>query len=319
VNISEEKHFNSKAFPLTLSPKSCDGKSISDCVTWLKTHKPDIEKNLADHGAILFRGFPINSPEDFATFIQGLQFENFPYVGGNAVRRSVVGDIVFTANEAPSSAKIPWHHEMAQVPVSPNKLFFYCQTPAETGGETPIVLSNVIYEQLHAKYPQYTNLVEKEGLVYTRVMTSYDRPESALGRGWKSTFKVETKEELETKFKEKGYSWEWLDGDVLKEITPILPGVKTDPRTGKKQYFNQIMAAYIGWRDEYNTPGKTIKAGNGEYFEEQFIMDTVAIADENSVAYKWQTGDILLLDNNTVMHSRRSFTGPRRILASLAK
>jgi len=80
-----------------------------------------------------------------------------------------------------------------------------------------------------------------------------------------------------------------------------------------------MMASYFGWRDAYNTPGKTLYAGNGEYFDEQFMTDTLAIAEEICVAYKWQVGDILLVDNNTVMHSRKPFTGDRRILVSLGK
>jgi len=317
ISIAEEKYYNSKVFPLTLSPKSPSSLTLFE--EWLTNNKPTVEKYLEDHGAVLFRGFPIGSPEDFARFVLALKFENFPYVGGNAVRRSVVDDIVITANEAPAKERIPWHHEMAQVPVFPRKLFFYCQTPAETGGETPILLSNELYEKLLVKQPKCVELVEKEGVIYTRVMTSYDRPESSIGRGWKSTFKVETKEEAEAKLKEKGYRWEWLEEDRLREITPVLPAVKVDPRSGKKQYFNQMMASYFGWRDVYNTPGKTLYAGNGVYFEEQFMTDTLAIAEEICVAYKWQVGDILLVDNNTVMHSRKPFTGDRKILVSLGK
>ena len=35
------------------------------------------------------------------------------------------------------------------------------------------------------------------------------------------------------------------------------------------------------------------------------------------MAFKWEKGDVILIDNRTVMHSRRPFEGPRRILASL--
>lgn len=42
---------------------------------------------------------------------------------------------VFTSNESPPSEKIPFHHEMAQVPEPPTHLFFYCEVPTLTGGE----------------------------------------------------------------------------------------------------------------------------------------------------------------------------------------
>jgi hypothetical protein len=37
-----------------------------------------------------------------------------PFTGGAAVRTQIT-DKVFTANESPSSEKIPFHHEMSQV------------------------------------------------------------------------------------------------------------------------------------------------------------------------------------------------------------
>jgi alpha-ketoglutarate-dependent taurine dioxygenase len=49
------------------------------------------------------------------------------------------------------------------------------------------------------------------------------------------------------------------------------------------------------------------------------MRDAVAIMGEVSVAFKWQAGDVLLLDNRTVMHSRNSYKGPRRILAGLVR
>lgn len=53
-------------------------------------------------------------------------FDSLPYVGGAAVRYQLA-ERVFTTNESPPSEKIPFHHEMAQVPKFPTKLFFSCQ------------------------------------------------------------------------------------------------------------------------------------------------------------------------------------------------
>lgn len=58
--------------------------------------------------------------------------------GGAAVRTQIT-ERVFTANESPSSEKIPFHHEMSQVPEPPTHLFFYCQTPPEEGGEVKLL------------------------------------------------------------------------------------------------------------------------------------------------------------------------------------
>lgn len=55
----------------------------------------------------------MDTAERFNEFVDAFGFENFPYVGGAAVRRQLAPR-VFTTNESPPSEKIPFHHEMAQ-------------------------------------------------------------------------------------------------------------------------------------------------------------------------------------------------------------
>ena len=64
---------------------------------------------------MLFRGFKVDTPQQFADAVIATGTPSLPYVGGEAVRTSIVGDRVFTANESPPSEPIPFHHEMAQV------------------------------------------------------------------------------------------------------------------------------------------------------------------------------------------------------------
>jgi alpha-ketoglutarate-dependent taurine dioxygenase len=49
------------------------------------------------------------------------------------------------------------------------------------------------------------------------------------------------------------------------------------------------------------------------------LLDAAAIMDDICVTFQWQAGDLLLLDNRLVMHSRQPFSGPRKILASLVR
>jgi hypothetical protein len=39
--------------------------------------------------------------------------------------------------------------------------------------------------------------------------------------------------------------------------------------------------------------------------------------EENKVSYQWKKGDIFALNNRLVMHSRNSYTGPRRVYAAM--
>lgn len=89
---------------------------------------------------------------------------------------------------------------MFQVPEFPAKLFFYCEVEPGSGGETPIVLSHVVYERVKEKYPEFVERLEEQGLIYTRVLGEGDDPSSPIGRGWKSTFLTDDKSIAEERF-----------------------------------------------------------------------------------------------------------------------
>lgn len=87
-----------------------------------------------------------------------------------------------------------------QVPEFPSKLFFFCEVEPGSGGETPIVLSHIVYERMKHKYPDFVEQLEQHGLIYTRVLGEKDDPSSPIGRGWKSTFLTEDKSIAEERF-----------------------------------------------------------------------------------------------------------------------
>jgi hypothetical protein len=117
--------------------------------------------------------------------------------------------------QSPPSEPIPFHHEMAQVPNPPKYVMFYCEVAPEKGGETPIILSNQVYNYFKETYPAVCEKVETLGVRYVRTMPEEDDVSSAIGRSWKNTFIVKTKEECEAKMREIGTEWEWLpNGDL---------------------------------------------------------------------------------------------------------
>jgi len=48
------------------------------------------------------------------------------------------------------------------------------------------------------------------------------------------------------------------------------------------------------------------------------LRDLGSYMDKTKVAFKWQAGDALVINNSICMHSRDTFKPPRRILASLS-
>ena len=86
---------------------------------------------------------------------------------------------------------------------------------------------------------------------------------------------------------------------------------------GKKSWFNSIVAAYLGWTDDRNDGKRAITFADGELMQENDVMTCAKILDESCVSFPWAQGDILLIDNRQVLHARKSFEPPRRILAAL--
>jgi hypothetical protein len=148
-------------------------------------------------------------------------------------------------------------------------------------------------------------------------MPADNDPKSGMGRSWKSTLRAETREEAEARLREIEYDWEWLPGDCLRATTPVLPAVR-DLGDGRKSFFNQLIAAFQGWKDERNDPSKAIRFGDGSPLDRDAVNIATELAYELAFDMPWQRGDAVLVDNFVTMHGRRTFRGTRKVLASLA-
>jgi hypothetical protein len=224
---------------------------------------------------------------------------------------------IFSANEAPADVTIYFHHEMAQTPIYPAKLFFFCMKAADEGGETPLCRSDVLFERLAGRCPEFAKNCEEKGLRYSNVMPADNDPKSGMGRSWKSTLRAETREQAEARLREIEYDWEWLPDGCLRATTPVLPAVR-DLGEGRKAFFNQLIAAFQGWKDERNDPAKSIRFGDGSPLDRDAVNVATELAYEIAFDLPWQKGDAVLVDNFVTMHGRRTFKGTRKVLASLA-
>jgi hypothetical protein len=304
-----------EAFPLVLYSESPG--DLVETVDWLKATAASLIEKATRHGAILFRGFPLETAEDFDAFIAAFGFGNFPYEESlsNAVRISKT-ERVFTANEAPPEVDILLHHEMAQTPIYPSRLFFFCEQPAETGGATPLCRSDVLLDLLENECPEFVRDCETKGLLYSNVMPGESDPNSGMGRSWRSTFRAVTRDEAEARMATLGYSWEWQSDGSLRATTPVLPAVR-ELSSGRRSFFNQLIAASKGWKDDRNDPAKAITFGDGTPLDVDAVHTASNLADEMTFDVPWQRGDVALVDNFAVMHGRRTFSGTRKVLASL--
>lgn len=303
--------------PFPLAYVSEGGATLEDVQNWVAEHRDSLNDQASTHGAILFRGFPLATDQDFDRFIAAFGFPNFTYKDSlsNAVRTNRT-ERVFTANEAPPDVDIFFHHEMAQTPLYPSKLFFFCEKAAEEGGATPLCRSDVLFARMQKDLPEFAEDCVNKGLLYSHVMPATDDAASGMGRSWQSTWKAATQKEAEARMASLGYSWEWQDDGCLRVTTPKLQAVR-DLGDGRLTFFNQLIAAFRGWKDARNDPSKSITFGDGSLLDPATMARVIEMAEEITFDVPWQTGDVALIDNYVAMHGRRTFKGTRKVLASL--
>lgn len=291
--------------------------TLAASLAWVEEHTAELVKLVAQYGVVLFRNMPIRTAVDFDSFVTEFGWENFPYEQSlsNAVRVNRT-DRVFTANEAPREIEIFLHHEMAQTPIFPTRIFFCCLDAPATAGQTPLCRSDVLLERLTRTNPGFVNACETKGLKYSNVMPLGNDLASGMGRSWQSTLSVASKKQAEARLKSMNYSWEWLEDDSLRATTPVLPALCT-MANGRKSFFNQLIAAFRGWRDTRNDPTKSLRHGDDTPLDVASVEHAVELAYEITHDLAWHVGDVALVDNLMVMHGRRPFTGSRSVLASL--
>ena len=289
----------------------------ADLGAFLAANHELVAEGLNAKGAVLFRNFDVSDPEDFDAAVEGYGGDNFAYAKSlsNAVRVNVTPR-VFTANEAPPTTEIYLHHEMAQTPIYPSKLFFFCEIAPEVGGATPLCRSDLLMERLQQDLPDLVAVFRDKGVRYTNVMPADDDAGSGQGRSWKSTLSVDDKEAAEERLTDLAYAWEWQGDGSLRVTTPRLDAVR-ELATGRSAFFNQLIAAYRGWSDSRNDASRSITFGDGTVISHEGMMRVIEIAEELTHDHAWHAGDVVLVDNYLVMHGRRPFAGKRRVLASL--
>lgn len=315
INLAEQQHYAETLFPLAFCSDQQANKTV--IAEWIFANRDRIEEQLALSGAILFRGFGLKDDGDFDNFIRAFDWPNFTYAESlsNAVRRNRT-ELVFTANEAPPTVSIFLHHEMAQTPVYPSKLLFFCERGADEGGATPICRSDILLQQLREQLPDFVRDCENKGVRYSQTMPLEEDLASGQGRSWQSTLSAENREQAEGKLDNLNYDWQWQQDGSLSVTTPVLPAVR-QLDDGRTVFFNQLIAAFRGWKDARNSGEKSICFGDGSAINSSHMALAIELADKLTFDIPWQSGDVAILDNFLVMHGRRPFQGKRAVLASL--
>ena len=287
--------------------------------SWAERNQTLIEDYLQKHGAILFRNFDIRTTSDFEQFIRASAGELLAYVDQTSPRHKVSGH-VYTSTDYPANQSIFFHNESSYAAVWPLKLFFFCVTPAEQGGETPLVDVRGVLARIA---PYIKERFSDKGWMLKRNFGG------GLGLPWQTVFQTTDQKAVEKYCHGAGISFEWKDGDRL-TTRQVRKAILNHPRTGEPVWFNhatffhsstvapEIRQMLLAQYSPEDLPYQTYY-GDGSPIEESTLETLRAVYRQETVTFTWETGDILMIDNMLVAHGRNPFTGPRKIVVGMAQ
>jgi len=317
--VSVRPLFDDRHIPLLIEP-AIDG---IDLMGWAENNRDYIEELLLKHRALLFRGFPIASPEDFETFVNATSdSELLEYVDRTTPRHSEGGksDRVYISTIYPAEHAINPHNEGTYWTQWARKLYFCCLVAPETGGETPIYDVHNVFE--HISPALRNRFIEKDWMLVRNYQDGFGLP-------WQEVFQVETREQVESYCREHDIDYEWLDDGHLRTRS-IRPAAQEHPKTGDPLWFNHAAFYHHTALDpvtrdalveEFGIEGLPYNTwyGDGEPIEPDEVDEIRAAYAQEKIKFRWQPGDVLLLDNMYIAHAREPYTGARRIVVAMTE
>lgn len=310
--------FQQPDFPIsfTIEP-AVDG---FDLVAWSAANRELIAKLLLAHRAILFRNCGITTASRFHAFITATSSgELLEYRDRSTPRRAIEGGI-YTSTEYPAEHPIALHNEGTYWVRRPLKIYFCCVLASTSGGETPIADVRRVLQRIA---PTAVERFRQKQVLYVR---NYN---DGFGLPWQAVFQTDDKDCVETYCRQNWIEFEWKSGGRLR-TRQLRPAVVNHPVTGEPVWFNHAAFFHVSslnrevretlLRDfgEQELPYNTYY-GDGSEIEPDVLDEIRAAYRDETVAFSWREGDVMLVDNMSVAHGRNPYSGPRQILAGMSE
>ncbi|HEV2148608.1 MAG TPA: TauD/TfdA family dioxygenase [Longimicrobiaceae bacterium] len=306
-----------EGLPLVVEPNPEYGTLLLH--EWARDHLDFIEKNVLEYGGVLFRNWGTPTQEDFHRVLDAIGTSLIQYTESSTPRTNLKKNI-YTSTEFPQDQTIALHNELSTAATFPMKIWFFCDVPAEEGGQTPIADVRRVYQRLS---PETRERFAEKGWMLVR---NYG---DGFGLTWQDSFHTDDRAEVERYCRENAVEWEWKEGDRLR-TRQVRPAIAEHPGTGEKVWFNHIAF----WHDSSLDP--QVRQLLREEFEPEdmpyqtFYGDGTTIEDEvaaelreaylqERVVFDWQKGDLLMMNNMLAAHGRMPYRGERKTLVAMAE
>lgn len=327
--------------PVLVTPRTSQQQNLAYLSRFLKEQKKWIDTMMTRHGAILFRGFDLDTAQDVEDAVRSYNPQLNNQYRGTSPRNTQGGtEYVFSAAEVPSHWPIAQHLEMSFLPSPPKQLYFSAlKAPTAIGGETAVADFRKVYHDLP---PKLRNKLSDKKLRYTRshhkIGVKHNTHDVAAMLGWPELFGTADPREVERLAAMEGtpMRWEGKNRDIFVSEFQSEP-FQLHPETNEPVFFNhanvfhwtsfpaELFAAFRRTKD-IRFLGHALKVTANSVLRYGILRQKMALhiafgdgtpisifemhqirkaIHKNMVFNRWQKGDLLLLDNFSTSHGRQ--------------
>jgi alpha-ketoglutarate-dependent taurine dioxygenase len=220
-----EPLFPGGTMPLLCRP-ALPGVSLPE---WAAANRDEILALLLRHGAILFRGFGVAGLDEFNRCVDAISGGALEYLFRASPRTQIARQFnIYSSTDYPAAERIFPHNEHSYSPVFPLHLYFHCETPSATGGETPLGDTRHLLARID---PEVRQAFARRGILYVR---NYG---DGMGLPWQTAFQTEEPAEVEAYCRKIGIEVEWKPDGRLR-TRQVGPALVRHPETGEAVWFN---------------------------------------------------------------------------------
>ena len=252
-------------FPLVLecrSPASLAGRGVRlGCAT----AESELLTQAAEHGAILFRGFPLTTPEDFDAFVAAFESAEFSVRRVALERRADRQDAArLHRQRSPADVNIYLPpRDGPDADLSRRSCSSSASSRRPKGGATPLCRSDMLWERLAERCPQFAARLRSEGPQVHERDADRERPDLRHG----PQLAEHAARRHAAKRPRRGCAASATRGSGCPTAAcgrrrRCCPPCESSP-DGRTTFFNQLIAAFQGWKDTRNDPSKAITFGDG--------------------------------------------------------
>lgn len=272
---------------------------------------------VAEHGAVVVRGLGVASAEDVATVADKLGLARMVERERFAPRTNHAEN-VYSSSEWPADEPMCMHHELSYASEVPGLILFGCLVAPDSGGQTQVADSQQV---LTALPPALVERFATHGWLLWR---TYHSAGNEAGVSWQEAFGTDDRAAVDAYCASAAVTAQWLPDGRLR-TTQRRAAVVRHPVTGTPVWFNQ--AAFLNEstmdpdvRDYlvavYGQDGLPFNTayGDGTPIDADTVETINAAYLDAAHGEPWQAGDVLLVDNLRMAHSREPHQGDRELV-----